>query len=53
MCLYAYPVIFLIFACKDACGIGGNRSGYAEAFVFWATEVSIVVKGLITPTYPK
>lgn len=34
MYLYAYPVIFFIFACKDACGIVVKRSGYAEAFIF-------------------
>lgn len=34
MYLYAYPVIFFIFACKDACGIVVKRRGYAEAFVF-------------------
>ena len=34
--LYAYPVIFFIFACKDACGIVVKRRGYAEAFVYKA-----------------
>ncbi len=32
--LYAYPVIFFIFAGKDAFGIVVKRRGYAEAFVY-------------------
>ena len=36
MHLYAYPVIFFIFACKDACGIVVKRRGYAEAFIYKA-----------------
>ena len=39
MYLYAYPVIFFIFACRDACGIVGNRSGYAQAFIYKACRV--------------
>lgn len=36
MHLYAYPVIFCIFACIEGCGIVVKRSGYAEAFIYKA-----------------
>jgi len=39
MHLYAYPVIFFIFAGKDACGIVVKRRGYAEAFIYKACRV--------------
>jgi hypothetical protein len=38
MHLYAYPVIFFIFACKDAYGIVVKRRRYAEAFIYKACE---------------
>ena len=44
MYLYAYPVIFFIFACKDACGIVVKRRGYAEAFVYKAFGAQLCCK---------
>lgn len=37
--LYAYPVIFFIFAGKDTCGIVVKRRGYAETFIYKACRV--------------
>ena len=34
MQLYAYPVIFLFFACLKGCVTVENRRGYAEAFIY-------------------
>jgi hypothetical protein len=39
MHLYAYPVIFFIFACIDAYGIVVKRRRYAEAFIYKASRV--------------
>lgn len=44
MHLYAYPVIFFIFACKDACGIVVKRRGYAEAFIYKAFGAQLCCK---------
>ena len=54
MQLYAYPVIFFIFACNEGYGIVVKRSEYAEAFIYkGGAEVDVVVKGGISSTYPK
>ena len=44
MHLYAYPVIFFIFAGKDACGIVVKRRGYAEAFIYKAFGAQLCCK---------
>jgi len=44
MHLYAYPVIFFIFAGEDACGIVVKRRGYAETFIYKAFGAQLCCK---------
>ncbi len=44
MHLYAYPVIFFIFACIDAYGIVVKRREYAEAFIYKAFGAQLCCK---------
>ena len=44
MHLYAYPVIFFIFACTNVCGIVVKRRGYAEAFIYKAFGARLCCK---------
>lgn len=44
MYLYAYPVIFFIFACNYGYGIVVKRSGYAEAFIYKTFGVQLCCK---------
>ena len=51
--LYAYPVIFFIFARIKGCGIVVKRRGYAEAFVYKAFGAQLCCKRHVIPAYPK
>jgi hypothetical protein len=54
MYLYAYPVIFFIFACIKGCGIAVKNAGNMQKSLFTRlSEPNYVVKGHIIPTYPK
>ena len=42
--LYAYPVIFFIFACIKGCGIAVKHRGYADAFIYKAFGAQLCCK---------